>query len=270
MQYNLISDLNPTQTINGSDRGLHYGDGIFETMLLAEGKIHFWDQHYQRLQASAFRLSIPCPDQSWFDLQLNPYIELQQTLVIKLILTRGNGGRGLHLPEAMTPNIYLFKYVHKIIDKQSLKLYFSEITLPKNINLAGLKHLNRLDYVLATQELKNKPTYDEALLQDSDGHVIESVIHNLFFVLDNQVCTPDLSLSGVDGVMRQMIIKTLKDKGKNVKIGHFTQTHLQSASECFLCNSVQGIRPVIQIEEKTYGIGPITQELQNYFNVACH
>ena len=153
-------------------------------------------------------------------------------------------------------------------NKQIVKAYFSEITLPKNPNLAGLKHLNRLDYVLATQALNQHQDYDEALLLDSDGHVIEAIVHNLFFVLDDAICTPDLSRSGVDGVMRQMILKSLIESGKNVKIGDFSRQDILSASECLLCNSVQGVRALIQLEQQNYPIGPVTQRLQKIFNAA--
>jgi 4-amino-4-deoxychorismate lyase len=237
-------------------------------MLLSQGRIRLWPQHYQRLQQSALKIGIPCPQQDWLAEQLQPYIELPQDLVLKLILTRGSGGRGLQLPEPLVPTIYLIKYPFKNDINQSVKAYFSEITLPKNPNLAGLKHLNRLDYVLATQALKQQQDYDEALLIDSEGHVIEAIVHNLFFVADDVICTPDLSQAGVDGVMRQLIVKSLIERGKNVKIGHFTRQDLLSASECFVCNSVHGIRALVQLEQQTYPIGPVTERLQNTFNAA--
>ena len=266
MRFSLISDLDPDQSIDRAERGLHYGDGIFETMLLRDGEIPLWAQHYQRLQQSAARLGIPCPEQDWLQAQLEPYLELQQNLVIKLILTRGNGGRGLVLPEPLTPSVILIKYPYKNIFKQSVRAYFSEITLPKNPKLAGLKHLNRLDYVLATQALNQQQDFDEALLLNADGYVVESIVHNVFFVLNQVICTPDLKHCGVDGVMRQLVLKSLMERGKTVKIGDFRQQDILAASECFLCNSVQGIRPMTRLDQQEYPIGPVTEELQTLFN----
>lgn len=266
MQYNLICDLFSEQQADLHERALHYGDGLFETMLLEKGQIKFWPQHYQRLYVSANRLGIDCPARAWFEQHLQLYIELQQALVIKIILTRGNGGRGLLLPDRFTSSIYLLKYPYVNQSKQYVKAFISQITLSNNKNLAGLKHLNRLDYVLATVDLNKRQDYNEVLLINPDGHIIESIIHNLFFVTANGICTPRLDQCGVDGVMRQLIIKRLEQIGKNVKISNYTKQDILSAEECFLCNSVQGIRPVIQLEDATYGIGLTTKDLQHYFH----
>lgn len=266
MQYNLITDLQGQQP-DIQDRGLHYGDGLFETMLLYSGKIDLWDFHYLRLSRSAIRLGIICPDRSWFEYQLTPFVQLQQNQIIKIMLTRGSGGRGLMFPDTSAPNIYILHYPYsKDIDNHNVIADISSITLSKNKNLAGLKHLNRLDYVLATKALKQHFQYNEAILCDSDGFIIEGIVHNLFFVIKNEVCTPDLSECGVDGILRQFVLENLKLRNQTVNIGHFSKQDLFSASECFLCNSVQGIRPVIRIQETEYAIGPVTQHLQQEFH----
>lgn len=262
MRYNLVTDLDNGQA-DLQDRALHYGDGLFETMLLQSDDIPLWDMHYRRLSKSAQRLSINCPPKDWFEMHLKPFSDLKQDLVIKILLTRGSGGRGLILPDGLTPNIFMLHYPLTIdINNQSIKACISEVTLPKNRNLAGLKHLNRLDYVLATQALNHQRGYNEAMLCDDDGHIIESIVHNVFFVVDNELCTPDLSECGVEGIFRQLIIDKLKNKNIDVNISRFSIESLLTASECFLCNSVQGIRPVILIRDKALGIGPVTQQLQ--------
>lgn len=266
MPFNLITDLDDTQP-DIQDRALHYGDGLFETMLLESEKIPFWDLHYRRLSESAQRLSIKCPDKAWFEKQLEAYLDLKKNLVIKILLSRGSGGRGLMLPDELTPNIYLLHYPYAKSDKiQHVKAIISEITLPKNKNLAGLKHLNRLDYVMATQALNRLPDYNEAILCDDDGYIIEGIVHNVFFVKNNEICTPDLSDCGVEGICRQLIIKKLKNKNIDVNIGRFSIESILTASECFFCNSVQGIRPVILIQDKVLGIGPVSQQLQQEFH----
>ncbi|MDJ0882225.1 MAG: aminodeoxychorismate lyase [Gammaproteobacteria bacterium] len=263
MSFNLITDLSAIPRIKPSERGLHYGDGLFETLLIHQGVIHYWQEHYDRLKASCQRLNILCPDQSWLEQQLQGYIDLNESLVIKIIITRGDGGRGLSLPENTTPNVYIFKYSANLSQfNQSVKLIISEITLPDNQVLAGIKHLNRLLYVLAAEQLQSHSDYDEALLLDTDGFMIESIVHNLFFIREDIVYTPDLTKSGVEGVMRKLILKKLKALGKAVKIGYYTPEHLLKADECFLCNSVQGIRPIIRMQNQIFKIGPVTRLLQ--------
>lgn len=266
MPFNLFTDLENQQP-DIKDRGLHYGDGLFETMLLEAGVIYFWDSHYRRLSRSAERLSITCPDQSWFEKQLITYQNSKQDLVIKILLTRGSGGRGLMLPDEMVPNIYILHYPYtKTYYNQCVKATISEITLPKNRCLAGLKHLNRLNYVLATQALKKHPEYNESLLCDNEGFIIEGIVHNVFFVVDNELCTPDLSDCGVEGILRQEIFNKLKQANQKVKIGKFKENDIFRASECFLCNSVQGIRPIIRLQETEFTSGPVTQQLQQEFH----
>lgn len=264
MHYKLISDLDKTTRLDSQDRGLHYGDGLFETMLLSDGHIKYWPEHYARLSLSAKKLYIDCPDKSWFEQKLKPFIDLEQRLVIKIILNRGSGGRGLNFPDDLVSNIYLLKYkTDKTSLIQSVKAMFSDITLPVNHNLAGLKHLNRLDYVLATQQLKGKGKFNEALLLNHNGHVIEGIVNNLFFVKSEQIYTPDLKFSGVNGIMRELVIKKLKQRGKKVKISNYTKNDIETADECFLCNSVQGIRPIIQLEDIHFTIGKTSKDLQN-------
>ncbi len=266
MHFKLISDLKPDPTVDLQDRGLHYGDGLFETMLLDNGQIKYWIEHYERLFNTAKKLTIDCPAKSWFEHHLQPYLDLNQRLIIKIIITRGSGGRGLNLPEDISHNIYLLKYkAVKVDNYQSVKALFSEITLPVNKNLAGIKHLNRLDYILATQQLKTRPLFNEALLFDTDGHIIESIISNLFFVKAGVVFTPKLDVAGVEGIMRGLILKNLKRRGKEVKIGSYSKQDVVTADECFLCNSVQGIRPVVQIEGIMFNMGPVTKNLQEIF-----
>lgn len=267
MPFNLISDLNQNHQPDLNDRGLHYGDGLFETMLLDSGNIQHWSQHYQRLTTSATRLDIDCPDQSWFDKQLQSFIELDQTLVIKIMLTRGTGGRGLQLPDDLMPNVYILHYPYSVNDQNpAIAVTVSDIKLPRNKNLAGIKHLNRLDYILATQSLNKQDRFQEALLVDTGDSIIESIVHNLFFVIDHELCTPDLSECGVDGIFRNLIIKKLEQARKPVKIGRYGIQDVLNSDECFLCNSVQGIRPIIQIDESPFSIGPITKQLQQEFH----
>lgn len=266
MQFNLITDLDDGNATL-SERALHYGDGLFETMLLQNGQVMYWPQHYQRLHCSAAKLKINCPPRDWFEQHLQSYVSLNQPLVIKVMLTRGSGGRGMSLPDDLRPNVYLMHYpCHNTLINQTISAIISDITLPKDRHLAGIKHLNRLHYVLAAEALKHRPEYNEAILCDEDGILVESIVHNVFFVHQDIICSPDLSVAGVDGILRQQILETLAQQGKKVNIGSYTKNDIFNASECFLCNSVQGIRPIVRLEQVEYAIGPITQQLQQKFH----
>ena len=267
MRFNLISDLMPASSVDLQDRGLHYGDGVFETLLLHNGEIKYWNEHFDRLSFSADKLHIACPKKSWIEQQLKLYIELNRTLILKIILNRGNGGRGLLLPEDGTPNIVMLKYDYKLPDiYQPVNTIISEIALPLNSNLAGLKHTNRLDYILAIERLKKHPAANEAILCDTDGFLVEGLVNNLFFIRRNEVYTPALDQSGVDGIMRNLIIKKLNEDAIEVHINRFTVQKLIDSDECFMCNSVQGIRPITRIDNTHFELGPITQKLQHSFS----
>ena len=270
MPFNLITDLDSQPGASIHDRGLHYGDGLFETMLLRAGKIRHWQAHYQRLNASARRLHIDCPKRDWLEENLRPFFCLNQDLVIKIILTRGSEGRALDIPAKQKPNVYLLHYPYAVSPKnQCISAFFSSITLSENSKLAGIKHLNRLDYVMAAHELGENPNFNEAILCDQQGHVIEGIIHNLFFIVDGRILTPDLTRCGVEGIARAIILKHIQRDGLKINIGRFTKEQLGEASECFMCNSVQGIRPVVQIENKALEIGPRTRQLQQSLNATA-
>jgi 4-amino-4-deoxychorismate lyase len=267
MPFNLITNLDSSTQANLLDRGLHYGDGLFETMLIVNGSIRYWREHYLRLSSSASKINIKCPEESWFKEKLRPFLDFSDSHIIKIVITRGSGGRGVFIPNQLSPNVYILKYDNSnIVLNQSITTIISEITLPKNKNLAGLKHLNRLDYVLAADDLKQQPDYDEALMSDVDGFIIEGIVHNLFFARGNEIYTPQLSTSGVDGIMRQLILKKLNQGKKKVNIGTYTKQDVLNADECFMCNSVRGIRAVLRVQQQEYNIGPVTRQLQQEFH----
>lgn len=267
MRFNLITDIDPT-SVGLHERGLHYGDGLFETLLIQGGRIRWWHRHYQRLRMGAQRLRIPCPEKEWLDRALEPYLEREIDAVVKIMVTRGSGGRGLQMPEHHEPSVFILNYPYSPLQDRSLKITFSDIQLALDPLLAGIKHLNRLPYVLATESLSNKPGFDEAVLLDRRGNVVECIVHNLFFISNGIVNTPDLSLSGVTGIMRNLVLESLKQTDISVKIGHFSREELENADEIFLCNSVQGIRPVTGIEDRALSIGAVTTQLIEQLNDA--
>ncbi|MFT6372231.1 MAG: 4-amino-4-deoxychorismate lyase [Gammaproteobacteria bacterium] len=254
------------ETLNWQERGLHYGDGLFETLLKFDGQIPYWESHCQRLLKGCKQLFLPNPDLNWLENKLAEVTKDTDTCVVKIIVTRGVGGRGLNLPSPDQSSVFVLSYPYNQPSNNALKISVCDTRLPMNSNLSGLKHLNRLDYILAAIELSNKKDKDEAILCDTEGFIVEGIINNLFFIKGSQLFTPCLSLSGVDGIMRSKIIEHWEKIGKTVQIGRFELDQLFAADECFFCNSVQGIRSIGSINGQTYDTGSITRLLNNHFN----
>ncbi len=255
-------------TLDWQERGLHYGDGLFETLLKREGKIPLWNDHYQRLRKGCHRLHIALPEEEWLVDRIAQETQDVETSVVKLIVTRGSGGRGLKLPAINRPSIFVFKYPYTAItDKEiTLDVVICKTQLPINRNLAGLKHLNRLDYVLAALELESRGIKGEGILLDTEGYLVEGIISNLFFCIQDQIYTPSLDLTGVEGVMRKQILGYFESQGLKVKIGRFSTQLLMQAKECFMCNSVHGVRPIGSVDQIQFNIGPLTRNLMEIFN----
>ncbi len=265
MHWHLITDRDPGGCADLGDRGLHYGDGLFETMLQSGQHILYWNGHYRRLSRDAARLGIACPPKGVLLDALQPSLDEGGQRIIKLILTRGSDGRGPYWPQRQTACIYLL-HSEYIPDKQEVTAGFSKHSLPENPPLAGIKHLNRLDYILASRELAGREDCDQLILLDRAGRVIETLVHNLFLVRDGRVSTPSLQRCGVAGVMREQVIKSLERMGKAVRIDDCSRNDLLTADELFVCNSVQGIRALTRIDGREFPAGPLTQELQRLFN----
>ncbi len=265
MRFRLITDLEREACADLQDRALHYGDGLFETLLIKNKRPLYWDGHYRRLAQDAARLGIPCPDESELLDAIAPYRDLGKPLVLKLILSRGAGARGGRWIDDPEPILHLLHYDYSP-SKQPLAVTFSTHSLPENPPLAGIKHLNRLDYILASRYLAGQDEFEQLLLCDRQGRVIETLVHNLFLVRNGEVRTPALVRCGVNGVMREQVIKTLEQIGKAVRIDDCSRDDLLAADEAFVCNSVQGIRALTRLDDRRWPVGPLTRTLQETFD----
>ena len=255
--------------INISDRGLQYGDGLFETIAYRDGVLEFFDAHLERLITDCKRLKIPFQERESLRAELTTVCQsLNDDAVVKLIITRGNGGRGYFsgsdiIPTRIISSHPLPNYPDNSY-QQGVSIRFCQHPISENSQLAGIKHLNRLDQVLARNEW-NDATTVEGLLSNADGDVIEGTMSNVFIIKAGQLFTPKLDKSGVAGIMRAQVIKLAKNLSLSVSEATIKQQELLSADEVFLCNSVMGLLPVSQIIEhqKTYAVGVVTQQLQH-------
>lgn len=269
MIINAITHINgQTSTqISALDRGFAYGDGFFETCRVYKNKIHLWDLHLARLQETARRLLIPL-DIDFLSrciqhlLQENTYEDAS----LKIQITRGETQRGYAFPDNLAPNYILFLaqtnsfLMNNWLD--GIRVRICDLRLSANPGLAGLKHLNRLENILARAEWKNE--FAEGLLFDADDHLIEATMSNIFLVKHNQLMTPDLSRSGVAGVMRQAIMDIYAPElSLSVVTSKITREDLNTADEIFVCNSLIGIWPVVSVDAiAELKAGDITRQLQ--------
>lgn len=261
--------------ISPLDRGFAYGDGVFESCRVIHGRIPLWPYHRERLLASCQQLKIYCDpeqlDQYCEQLLVLPEVIQTPDTVLKVMVTRGVSGRGYRLPEtpATTYCLAIFSGNPLLSDNytQGVKLRICDYRLSANPALAGLKHMNRLEQILARSEWDDE--YHEGLLLDQLGNVIEATSSNLFALVGGELITPDLSQAGVAGVMRRLILERLAPAiGLVPRIKALTLSELQKADELFICNSLAGIRPVLSIAFSpellmTYTASDVTRQLQS-------
>lgn len=257
------------QQISPLDRGFAYGDGLFETCRLTRGVIPLWALHKARLRAGCERLRIPL-DEALLEHYLAALLSAAALAegIFKVTVTRGVGGRGYGLPAEVFPTYCLALYdtAINLAHQQGVVLRVCQQRLAHNASLAGIKHLNRLEQILARTEWQDTAIVD-GLLMDENDHFIESTSSNLFIVRKGQLLTPNLSRCGVAGIMRQLITDVLAPgAGITTEIGSVTLSDLQSADEVFICNAVNGIWPVVEIRSEAnpmiFSQGNITAALQ--------
>lgn len=249
------------------DRGLQYGDGLFETIAYKNKHLEFLDDHIARLHAGCERLSLPTDLFSELNNDLLKITEnMQDDAIIKIIITRGQGGRGYRQPANITPTriVSLHPYPdYPVSHQQGVKVVRCTQIVSQNPSLAGLKHLNRLEQVLARSEWQ-EPDIAEGLMSNIHGEWIEGTMSNLFIVKQGQLYTPELTLSGINGVMRKQVMATAEDSSLTVNEISVTDDDLLDAEEAFLTNSIIGIWPITEISGlKTLTHGAITKKLQS-------
>jgi len=260
-----------TELISVRDRGLQYGDGCFETLRLINHVPVLFNLHIERLIRTCQLLQIQI-DLNVLQSELTEFIRLcPADGIIKIILTRGIGGRGYAAPVSPTTNrIFLhsdYPENYSRLAKEGVCVGVSEEKLSENSRLAGHKHLNRLDQVLASFDLD--ATMDEVLCKDSAGHIIEGTKSNLVLVLNDMIITPLLDKSGVEGVMLKYLKQRYADNDMDIEARKVTSEDLQAASEVFMCNSVFGIWPVRKLIEgasvNSWSIGSVTRQAMRYY-----
>ncbi len=256
-----------------SDRGLHYGDGLFTTLEVQAGQPVFLAYHLGRLQTGCARLNIS--PINWRQLLIEVETLSQQhyqatglsCAVVKIIITRGSGGRGYRPPDdchaTRIVSIHPFPDYPPHYWQDGVTVRFCATRLGLNQSLAGIKHLNRLEQVLARAEWSDS-AIQEGLMLDNNGCVIEGTMTNLFFRKAQIVYTPKLTQAGVAGIMRMIVMELLMRNGIALLEIEVSQAKLLAADELFVTNSLIGLWPVKQLEQHCLSIGSLTRQLQTW------
>lgn len=255
------------------DRGLHYGDGLFETLAVKDGRIGLLQSHLERLQEGCVRLGLPMPPVEMLKTELLAAASGETRAVLKLMVTRGEGGRGYRPPAEPRSRRILLRYpwpeYPAAWSRDGVHVRICATRLAEQPRLAGMKHLNRLEQVLARAEWNEADGYQEGLMLDAGSRVVEGTMSNVFAVTrEGVLLTPDLSRAGVAGVMRRHILEQAAEAGVQIRVAELRLTELMQVHEIFLCNSLIGVWPVAELDGHKYAVGSVTRQTQRWAD-AC-
>ena len=258
------------QQITPLDRGFAYGDGVFRTMLMRNGLPVDWPLHYQKLVADCAVIGIVCPSAELLMSDFKQLFSVDEIAenrlgVAKIIVTRGESQRGYKPPAITSPTRVVIKsampnYAATLVE-QGVALRVCDVRLSSQPALAGIKHLNRLENVLARAEWSNEAIFDGLMLNQA-GHVIEGTMCNVFVRLGQQLITPDLSQCGVAGVTRQRIMGLAPSLNLRVTVEALTLEQLINADEVIICNSLIGAFQVTELADHRWKIQLLANTLR--------
>lgn len=244
------------------DRGLAYGDGVFETLLVQDGEPVWWDAHLARLQRGCQALGIDLPDPRRLQAQARRAARGRARAVLKLIVTRGSGGRGYAPPSQARTRVRWrlgdAPAPARTDARDGIDLRWCALRLADQPALAGLKHLNRLDNVLARAEWSSDE-WAEGLLRAGDGRVVCATAANLFVLREGRWCTPALDRSGIAGTCRAWVMA----HAAVTEVPDLQPAEVESAEALFVCNAVRGILPVRRLGTVAWpAVSPAVRALQ--------
>jgi 4-amino-4-deoxychorismate lyase len=247
------------------DRGLLYGDGVFRTFTAIGGHASHWPLHYLKLKHDCAALRIACPEVALLTTELRELLASHPDGVFKLMVTRGIGQRG-YTPPTSSQTTHLWDISSLPADLpewaiHGVKVRVCDLRLSTQPQLAGIKHLNRLENVLAAGE-STDADIAEGLLCDAAGNMIGGVRSNLFLVIRGVLVTPDLARCGVAGVQRDRVMAWAKARGFAVQVRDITLDECSNADEVFLTNSVFGLWPIRELGENSWHQFPLASQIR--------
>lgn len=260
----------PAEALPLPDRGFDFGDGLFETMLLHRGQALYPQLHFDRLARGLEALGFPnCLTLAQNHLeQASSSAHGCEWVALRLTVSRGGGPRGYATPLQPQPRI-LIQLTELDRDCSTMNtpatLCDASIRLATQPMLAGIKHLNRLEQVLAATQARDERA-DEALLLDQSGQLNSVTAGNLFLVRKEQLFTPVLDDCGVRGTRRQLVMERWAPAiGLELREEVMGFADLAEADEVFYSNALQGLRPIANIGRQCWDDFPVCQALFNQY-----
>jgi 4-amino-4-deoxychorismate lyase len=260
-------DGRETDRLRVPDRGLEFGDGLYETIAVVHGRARLLERHLARLRRGCERLGIAPPEADILRDEVEAAARTPGAGVVKLVVTRGAGGHGYAPARDALPTRVVLASAARVRPTDwaevGVAVRFCALRLGTQPALAGLKHLNRLEQVLARAEWTD-PAIAEGLLLDVHGHVVCGTMTNVFAVLDGVAVTPRLDRCGVAGVMRAALLEALPGAGVPVAERDLTPDELGRSSEVFLTNALIGAWPVRELDGRGYAPGSVVRRAQAF------
>jgi len=260
----ILVDGEPGAAIGALDRGLAYGDGVFRTMRAAAGRIPYWRMHYAKLANDCGRLALDCPWEAILLDDIGRMLAVEPDCVVKIIVTRGSGGRGYaSSPDALPVRIVASFPLPRISADRGvsgIEARWCQTQVSMQPALAGVKHLNRLDNVLARSEWTGDDIA-EGLMLDRDGWVIQGTMSNVFIAEGDKLATPILDAAGVAGVQRERLKTLAAQVGLSCVEDRITAERLLAADQVYVSNSVIGLWWVARLDDRRWNRGDITRLL---------
>lgn len=257
----MLVDGQPQDAVSALDRGLLYGDGLFETIRFVGGTAPLWSRHMERLAHGCERLHLPAPDPALLWREALAVAHGMAQSVLRITLTRGVGARGYAMPAAPCVTRVVAAFPMPVLDaamyRDGVRLHPCVTHLAEQPRLAGIKHLNRLEQVLARAEW-NDPAIAEGLLCDMRGNAISAIAANLFAVIDGVPIAPRVDHCGVAGVLRAELLALLPQ----AQVRDLPLAECLAADELFLSSSVRGILPVQAVGDRVFVPGPVARAMQ--------
>ncbi|MBL0140959.1 MAG: aminodeoxychorismate lyase [Betaproteobacteria bacterium] len=259
----LLVNGRPARSVNSSDRGFMYGDGVFRTLLTRAGRPLNWQHQYRLLAHDCGRLGLRCPEEPVLIDEIRSVAP--GNAVVKIIVTRGASGRGYAFSEDVAPTRIVIAFpipeTAPEAPREGVRIRRCDLALAIQPRLAGVKSLNRLENVLARAEWRD-PGIREGLLGDAQGRLVEGTMSNVFFTLHGKLVTPALSRCGVNGAQRERVLELAKADAVACEVRDCAFEELRKAGEVFLTNSLIGIWPVVVLDDARWIPGPMAGRLQ--------